>query len=233
MKINSQFTREGKGIEPGKLKRPGFPRYFEIIRFEWWNLIKLGCLTFACCLPIVTIPAAMGAMCVSISAMIADKPQFLYHDYLTAFRIHFKRSSCLGGIYAPLLLLSAAAASLYLFFIKNGGIIAMACGTAMLVSFQLILFSAFYAFPMLVKTDLPIKTVVKNAFLLVFFRDSLVRQLCIFCGECLAVFLIFWFYPYSVLLSVFFLLPLFFLLSTYFSWLGLEKHVFYQEGKSQ
>jgi uncharacterized membrane protein YesL len=232
MHFHMRFTRAGEGIAPNQFRRPGLPRYWEIVRIEWWNLVKLGCLTFVCCLPVVTIPAALAAMTVSFCAMIADRPQFLAHDYLAAFRAQFRRATLPGGLYLLLAILCGAAAYLYLFVLKGSSPFFTASGLLMLFSLQVVLFAAFYAFVMLVKTDLPFGSVFRNSLLLVFLRESGRRQAVVFVGELTAALLLFWFSPYSILLSIPFLLPLLLLLGTYFAWLGLEKHVFRKGGEA-
>lgn len=206
------------------LKTAGFPRYFEIIQTEGWALIKLGLITFLFSIPIVTLPCALAAACCCFLEMIADKPLFLLHDYWGFFKGNCRRSFLLGLFYSILMGIAILATYYYLVFAAHY-VILFSIGILMAFSVQIILFAYFYALLMLLKTDLRMRTIIKNSFLMCAIRENMNRQILLFFAEILCGFLSVLLYPYLTVLTVCIVFPLVLLFITYFSWIGIEKYV--------
>lgn len=225
MKKRRIIRAAAKDFTADSLKRTGFPRYFEIIRTEGWALIKLGLITVLFSIPIVTLPCALAAACRCFLEMIADKPLFLLHDYWGFFKANWRRSFLLGLFYGILIVFAVLAAYYYLAFASARYTLFFSLGILMAFSAQIILHAYFYALLMLLKTNLPMRTIVKNSFLMCVIRDNVKRQILLFLAEILGGFLSVLFYPYLTVVTVCIVFPLVLLLMTYFSWIGIEKYV--------
>lgn len=210
----------------------GIPRLWEIFRAKWWELMKLSVCTGLLCLPVITIPAALTAMTACLLAMIHDQPQFLLYSFRSAFNGNFRKGTLLGGTYLLLLLLCAVGAWVYFNAQMENALVFNVCGAVMLGSAQVLLLAMYYAYPMLIATELPLKKIFRNSILLVFLRGNICRNLQMLAGEALLVFLCYWFYPYSIVLLAAVWLALFGLLVVYLAWLGLEQYVLKETGEA-
>ena len=225
MKKRRIIKAASQDFTAGSLKRAGLPRYFEIIRTEGWALIKLGLITFLFSVPVVTLPCALAAACRCFLEMIADRPLFLLHDYWRFFKANFRQSLLLGLFYGVLISLAVLAAYYYMAFASSSNIVFFSIGILMAFSAQIMLHAYFYAMLMLLKTELQMRAIIKNAFLMCVIQDNVKRQFLFFLVEILCIFLAILCYPYLTVLTVCIVCPLALLFMTYFSWLGIEEYV--------
>jgi uncharacterized membrane protein YesL len=115
--LRDMWTKDGPGIPKDAAKKHGLALFAEIIRREWWEMVKLNLLFILASLPIVTIPAALAAMASVSVALVEDRNIYLGRDFCTAFRKHlwqatmagFTTSSALAlGVYATVTYASLA-----------------------------------------------------------------------------------------------------------------------------
>lgn len=71
-----------------------------LIRFT--DLMILNLLTLICCIPIVTIGAAVSALYSAVGRMQRDEGH-LFSNYFEGFKVNFRKGTCLWLIMAPIL----------------------------------------------------------------------------------------------------------------------------------
>lgn len=97
------MRREGRGPSrrPARV-RVGFSYLF------WnhaWKLIRLNLLFLACCIPVVTMPAALCAMDRALIVLVREGNVLLWEEFRDEFKKDFWRSLPLGLLFGGLLFL--------------------------------------------------------------------------------------------------------------------------------
>lgn len=217
----------GPGIDRDGSQKKGIARIIEIILIEKGKLIEAGLLYLLFCIPVLTVPAATAAMVRIMIYMVDDEPRFLWHDFLKAFRENFVKASLIGWG-----LILCTALMIYSFLIYRSysaqyKILLILAAVMVAVVLAMIL-AGFFIYPMIVRTDLGSKAVIKNAFLLLFVDWNSLKGL----GVLLYSFLIFLLgltaFPYTLLIYPLFGIPTVCLSAVYFSWTSVKKYVLKQ-----
>lgn len=165
MAWKDRYSRPGPGIPKDAPKKKGLRLFFDIVRREFFELVKLNLLFLLFCIPVATIPAALTAMSRITVKMIRDEPHFLWGDFWETFKSEFLPSTLGGG--ALLLALAASGVGASFYGRATGNSYFFAAPMAVTVVFGMTaLMSCFYFFPMRALVDLPLKQTLKNALLL-------------------------------------------------------------------
>ncbi len=125
-------------------------------------LIAVGVLLFM----ILFGPATAGLMKV-MRNFIVEKPTFMIHDFMKTFRAEFAHSAVVG--FLDCLLICCVAASFYVYpqlAEQTGSKFYYAMLVITLSISLVVLLMNFYAFLMIVSTNLSLKNVIKNSFFL-------------------------------------------------------------------
>ncbi|MDR0919750.1 MAG: YesL family protein [Oscillospiraceae bacterium] len=185
---NTQLFKEEK-IE--KTRRQLF---FEILGTKIWELFGLNILFVLFSVPLITIgPATCGVVRVTRNYAL-DKQAFLWGDFWKGFKQNFFRSLAISiptglavlGSVAGFFVYSDLAAS-----VSKGWYIFMAL--TILIGIVMVMMN-FYAYIMLIFTDIDIKGIYKNAFILTIVAFKTNFLLFLFCGVLIAAVGILWFY---------------------------------------
>lgn len=139
---------------------------------RFWKLIKLSLLTFVFCIPVVTIGPAIAGMTKVLRCYQLDKDTFIWHEFWKGFSQNWKKSLPAGLIDVAFGVSFICALNVYPAMAKaaaqsggSGTIYYVLCVIS--VSFALtVLMMNFYAFPMIVATELSFKNIIKNSFFL-------------------------------------------------------------------
>ncbi|MGE6738699.1 DUF624 domain-containing protein [Allorhizobium pseudoryzae] len=91
--LEAFWTKEGKGIPKDAPAKTGLALIADILRREWWELVKLNLLFLAASLPVVTLPAALFGMAHVCRLIVEDRNVYLLRDFLEAMRDHALRAS--------------------------------------------------------------------------------------------------------------------------------------------
>lgn len=215
----------GEGIpRDAATAKKGFARLWEIFTVEYKSLFLLSLIFFLFCLPVVTIPAAIAAMTRISIYMVDDEPRFLWHDFVKAFKANFWRATLFG--WAIFLAMAGMAVSIIVYrgaFELSQYFIIPAC---ILFAVEIMLNQMlFYAFPMLVRTDLKLRAVFKNAFLLIFIKGNGLKDLAMLVFEA-AVFILSIFYaPFTLIILPLCGFSLLSLCATFTAWPSIKKYV--------
>ncbi|WP_421403809.1 DUF624 domain-containing protein [Agrobacterium fabrum] len=107
--LEGLWTKEGAGIDKNAPPLTGLALFLDIIKREWWEMVKLNLLFIIASLPVVTMPAAMLAMARICVSFAKDENTYLLRDFLASMRKFALRGTALtavsgllvsGGVYA-------------------------------------------------------------------------------------------------------------------------------------
>lgn len=193
------WTREGPGIAKDAPPKTGWALLADVVARNWWELVQLNLLVLLCCLPVVTIPAALVAAARICVLMLEDRPVYLGRDFFEAFRQRFWKATALGLAAAVAIGLSGYAAFVFLQAAKASIFLALPL-TVSAVTTVFLAIAASYAFVLLAMRDQPVGLLLKRALL-----GALARPLPALAA--LAVIALLWvlhvlFYPVSIFMPV-------------------------------
>lgn len=191
----------------------------------WKNLILLikANLTFLLlCLPVVTIPAAITGLYSICVDVVQGKTEGVFKTYLSALKKTFLKSLAVTALFLLVFFVAGTGIRFYLTFTEQNFLAIIPEGVAFAVGLVAGAMIS-YSFIMLAKTDLKLKDLLKNAFLLVFLEPK---------GTLLS-FLISFFFAYVMMANFtgFYVVILLIGISlvaytaTYFGLYGVLKHV--------
>ncbi|MEO5806292.1 YesL family protein [Devosia sp.] len=198
--LTNYYFGEGKGIDKNAPKPTGLRLLAHVLGREWWELIKLNLLFIAFSLPLITLPAAYGAMVRISVEMIEDRTVYLWRDFWAAFRTGFVRTSVLGALLCGGGLLCAQAISTYATAAKASLAFAPPLAIALLVAVALPLFGAHLFAALGLGRDRPLRDVLRASAIGVLTRP--LPGLAALAVVALLWLAHIWFYPVSVLLPV-------------------------------
>lgn len=153
--------KEGPGLPP---PQSGAALYGYLLKTYYWQLLWLNWVFLLSCIPIVTIPAALTALDRGCLKLVREGQVLFWMEYKTEFRRSFAKSLPAGLLFAAVLFVSYYLLSLGL---SNGdSLFAMLFSGAGLGVLVLGTGWGAYAFVLLAAQELPVGTVLKNAWYL-------------------------------------------------------------------
>lgn len=175
--------KEGPGVNKNEPKKRGIVLFWWIIKNNFFRLILLNMFFLICCLPIVTIGPSLKALSKVTLDMARMQPTSPISDFISEFKEDFWKSVVIGLV---VLVIAASAIAFYLLPSQSeqGQYLLTVIVSIILL---LILAVSMYIFKSLGTIVLPVKTIIKNSFLLVFV--SLKRLILIFVCVCVPTFL--------------------------------------------
>lgn len=184
-----------------------------VVKWHFGRLIWLNVLFLLSCIPIVTIPCAISALCRVELLMLQRRPYYLWHDYWQAFHKEWKRSISAIGLCMLVSVFTAFAVWFYPRHMHNilGTIFSACC----LVICILALVMLAIVPPMVVLTDLSVFQIVKNSVLLLFIKLPITLLIMLLAVIYFSV--IYFTLPFSVIYTLLFQFSFFTLLTNYFS----------------
>lgn len=157
------YNKEGPGIDKNAPPKVGLELFFDLFAREFTSLIKLNIYFIFSCIPIITIGPAIGALIAVTMKMVQDRPSDSFYDFREAFKKNWKHSFISGII--SVIFIFAIWFSVR-FCMESDGIVYNLMISFIVVIAVLLGLSSIYVYPMIVKIELPLKVILKNAFLL-------------------------------------------------------------------
>lgn len=164
MKLWQFSTKAGAGIAKDAPPKTGLALLVDVVARNWWELVQLNLLVLLCCLPLVTMPAALVAAARICVLMLEDRPVYLGRDFFEAFRQRFWKASALGLAAAVAISLSGYAALIFLQAAKASIVLALPL-TISAVTTVFLAITAAYALVLLAMRDQPLRLLLKLALL--------------------------------------------------------------------
>lgn len=170
----------------------GDGKYFYLLFTHFFRLFALNLLLLLCCLPVVTIPAAITGACRAVSSIIRGDSCYFWREFCEEFKTRFL--SKLG--YWLLLMLLPFSLMLWAHMLGGGsGVTEPVFLSAMAIS----ILTQCYFFPLAAIVELPLGVCLKNAALLLVleWKDTLYMLIVL----AALAFLLYNLYPYSLALA--------------------------------
>lgn len=156
-----RWNREGPGTPA---PQSGAALYFYLLRTYFWRFFWMNWLFLISCIPIITIPAALTAMDRVMVKLIRERCVLFWEEYKTEFRRSFLKSLPMGVLFGAFLVVSYYFLSLGLTNQQNAyGMLFNGLGLCIVV---IGCTWGSYAFVMLAALELPLGTLLRNAWYL-------------------------------------------------------------------
>ena len=157
----------GKGIAKNGPKKKPFFRFWDLFANKFWTFFTLNLIYVLFCLPVVTIGPATAALTAMMRNIYLERPQFIWHDFVSYFKKNFKQAFFVG-----ILDIIAVAVGVITFAQFSGQ---AEMETSMKVLYLLsiaaqvmFLMMNFYIYPQIAALDLGLGGIFKNAAILIF-----------------------------------------------------------------
>lgn len=216
------YEKAGPGISKNAPPKKRIVVFFDLLGRKFWKLIQLNLLYLLFCLPVVTIGPATAGFVYILRNFIQERPVFLFHDFLEAFKKNFKQSFVMGIIDALFIVLISVAYQMYnqMALSNAGWYIPLIICISISIVFVIM---HFYIYLMIVTLELKLKAILKNALYLSILgiKSNIMTLLGLF----LVFIPMFLFWPYTVLLIPFLPLSLGMLIICFNSYPIIQKYV--------
>lgn len=216
--------------EPCHEAKPSGPRptglrlLWTTVSLEWWRLVKANILFWLCCLPLVTIPAALKALTKVCVTLLRGESCDLGQDWWAAFRGGFLRTTGIGALAALTLFAVGTGVRFYGTVMAENGLLAIPAVLLLILDLVLAL-SLVPLFLLLEFSGLGLWDACRNAVLLTLVRLPQSLAVLLVLAVMVAGYLLA--YPYSSFVLGAIALSLFWLIACFAAWPGLEKYVFH------
>jgi hypothetical protein len=160
--LEGLWTKEGAGIDKNARPLTGLALFLDILKREWWEMVKLNLLFLIASLPVVTMPAAMFAMARICVSFADDKNTYLLRDFLEALPKFALRGTALVVLSALLVSAGTYATVSYAGAARLQLAYSLPFAISLAVTLFLILLSA-YASVVLARQDLPLSETLRQA----------------------------------------------------------------------
>lgn len=125
------------------------------------DIIWLNILTVVCCIPIITIGAALTAQHYVVLKMVRDEDSYITRSFFKSFKMNFRQATCIWLIFFAFILMFVT--DIYIFLYSDMEfprfLIVIVCALAMIVAIV-----GVYVFPVLSKFDNSVKNTIYNSF---------------------------------------------------------------------
>jgi len=214
------YNKEVPGVQKDAPPKKGIELFFDLFAREFTTLIKLNIFFILSCIPIVTIGPAIGAITAVTMKMVQDEPSDLLYDFREAFKKNWRYSFIIGVLAVVVIFILWWVTR---FYMQSDGVIYNLMISFTVVIGVLIGVSCIYVYPMIVKVDLPLRTIFKNAFLLgicyiKYSFSTVLLCVAIFEGSILFV-------PFTLPIILLFTFSCTSFISSFCAWAGIKKYI--------
>lgn len=176
------YDREGPGVPEGAPRKTGFPRFWEVLSRDFWDVFRAGFLALLGCVPflvglafslyshvLVFAPLAgliggalagpeLCALADTILRSLRDEPGFWWHTYRRAWKRSAAAALLPGAVGGALL-----AAQIFLLFHAGALELSTAAGAGLVAGVLLVLAASLYLWPQLALMELTLPQLLRNA----------------------------------------------------------------------
>ncbi len=165
MGLFSNYYGAGPGIPKMPQEKRGIVKFLEVFGRHFWDLVFLNLLYIVFCIPLITIGPATAALFKVTRNYSQERSCFMFHEFWKTFKSSFKQSFVTGIVD---ILLIIWLPYMIVFYYNFSKVYSWAKILVVLsISLMLIIFIMhFYIYLLIVSTNLKLKQIVKNSFLL-------------------------------------------------------------------
>lgn len=199
------YEKAGSGVAKDGPQKKRIVVFFEIFIRKFWKLLSLNAIFVLFCLPVVTIGPAIAGATKVLRNYSQERHAFLFSDFFAAFKRNFAKSFLLGLIDLIAAVCIGAGCIVYPMLAKKFESVLIYVPLSIVLAIGVVLIMMnFYAFLMIVTTDISFKNILKNALFLTFLeiKSSVVTFLIALCITLVFALIVYVFRP-LVLLAIF------------------------------
>ncbi len=206
--FGGNYNDSGVGVAKNGPQKKTIFRFFDAFVNKFWVLIQINLIYVIFCLPVVTFGPATAALTTLMRNIYLEKPQFVFHDFWTAFKKNFKQSLLIGLFDVFAIALAVFGYNFYLANMDYNDSYWLFFALSMSAEIIFLMMN-FYIYPQIVALELDMPSILKNSLILAFvnIKGNLTA---------LAFFLV-----YSILMLYFGVFVLIFAPVAPFGWFGL------------
>lgn len=166
MGLFTNYNNAGRGIPKMPREKRGFVKFMEVFGRHFWDLVLINILYIVFCIPIVTFGPATAGLIKVTRNYSQERSCFMFHDFWKAFKTTFKQSFPMGLIDLFLFIWSGVMISFYyqMSLLHSYGKALLVIAISLLL---IIFLMHFYIYLLIVSTNLKLKQIIKNSFLLI------------------------------------------------------------------
>ncbi len=165
MGLFPNYSSAGPGIPKMPQEKRGIVKFLEVFGRHFWDLVFVNLLYIVFCIPIVTFGPATAALFKVTRNYSQERSCFMFHEFWKTFKSSFKQSFVTGIVDILLMIWLPFMIVFYYNFSKVyswGKILVVLSISLMLIIYIM----HFYIYLLIVSTNLKLKQIVKNSFLL-------------------------------------------------------------------
>ena len=186
------------GVPKPPREKTGFMKYATIYFNHFWKLMALNFIYLLFCIPVVTIGPATAAITKVCRNYSQERHAYVFGDFWDSFKKNFKQGIVFGLLDLMFLAIFAVGIPFYREWAHKMPIMYVPMMIS-LVFMLIVVMMNFYAYLMVSSTNLTIKQIIKNSFILSYlgFKKTLI---------CLVVYVLFMsinilFFPVSIVFA--------------------------------
>ncbi len=199
------YEKAGSGVAKDGPQKKRVVVFFEIFLRKFWKLISLNMIFVLFCLPVVTIGPAIAGATKVLRNYSQERHAFLFSDFFGAFKRNFVKAFFMGLIDLAAIVCIAAGCVVYPSLAKSceNVLIYIPLSIVLAIGVVLVMMN-FYAFLMIVTTNISFKNILKNSLFLTFLeiKNSVITFLITFAITLVFALLVYVFRP-LILLAIF------------------------------
>lgn len=165
MGLFPNYSNAGPGIPKMPQEKRGIVKFLEVFGRHFWDLIFLNLLYIVFCIPVLTFGPATAALFKVARNYSQERSCFMFHEFWKTFKSSFKQSFVTGIVDILLIIWLPFMIVFYYNFSKVyswGKILVVLSISLMLIIYIM----HFYIYLLIVSTNLKLKQIAKNSFLL-------------------------------------------------------------------
>lgn len=139
--------------------------FLRVMRDYWVDLILLNMIFLVCCLPVVSVPAAMMSMCNLIFRMQREEPVRVFRDFCWEFR-RLLPKSVFSGLCLVLGLGLCGLSAYYVFGSGDSQGMLLPAVIAVFILVYLVFSVCLYVVPMAAILEIPASLILRNGLIL-------------------------------------------------------------------
>lgn len=204
--------------------------YLMLFYEAFWRIIGANLLFILFCIPIVTIPAAIGGLTRVMSRFARDEQAYVIDDFMKGFKQEWKKNTAFAAIQLAFIALAYVAIGVYSKLIDNSTFSAILVALVLAVAIMFFAISN-YVYVMIASVDLSLKQIIRNALALYLIKPfgTLITMIV----QAVIIFVAIGYFPVGLFLPIVFGFSIMSFTASFNSWPQIEKYVITPHNKTK
>lgn len=222
MALFGNYNTPGRGVLKTQHEKKGFFKFWEVYGRHIWKLMGLNLLYLVFCIPVVTFGPATAAMTKVVRNFSQERPVFILHDFMDAFKKNFKQGLFMGIIDVLFVAAFIVGIPMYKYWAEQNSMIYIPYAICLGCVVMFVMMH-FYIYLMICSTNLSMKQILKNSLFLV--GLGLKESLWTLLATVIVVAAMYLFFPYTLFIIPFWPLTFVPMVAAFNCYPVIRKHV--------